>query len=169
MGNIILIGMPGSGKSTLGVLLAKKLTMRFIDLDEEIVRASGKTIPEIFEESGEPGFRKIEKETLRSLSEEKGIVLATGGGTVIDPENVRLLREMGTVIFLDRPLKALTTRVRTDTRPLLAGGSDKMTALYHERRPLYLRACHHRMVNEGFPKRGLAALVKIVEKEEINH
>lgn len=168
MGNIILIGMPGSGKSTLGALLAKELDRRFLDLDEEIVRVTGKTIPEIFEESGETGFRKIEKETLASLSEEKELVLATGGGTVIDPENVRVLREMGTVVFLDRPLKTLKSRVRRDTRPLLAGGSDRMTVLYQERRPLYLHACHHKLINDGSIKRAMTALLKIIENEK-NH
>ena len=114
MRNIILVGMPGCGKSTVGGLLADRLDRKLIDLDAEIVRTAGKSIPDIFREKGEDAFRAMETAVLREYSKQSSLVLATGGGTVIRPENRRLFRENSVTILLLRPLGELAK----DGRPL---------------------------------------------------
>ena len=100
---VLLIGMMGCGKSTVGRLLAERMRLPLIDLDEEIARAAGKTIPEIFEQEGEAGFRARETAALeRALAREAGVI-ATGGGIVMRAENIRMMREKGFVVWLCRP------------------------------------------------------------------
>ena len=129
--NILLIGMPGSGKSTLGTLLAEKLGRRFADLDAEIVKAAGRPIPAIFAEEGEAVFRNYETAALRELSKQSSLVVATGGGAVIREENRRLFRENSSVLLLRRPLSALAK----DGRPLSAAHSAE--ELWNARREFY--------------------------------
>ncbi len=113
--NIVLVGMPSCGKTTVGKRLATELSKEFIDSDLEIVEKTGKSIPEIFSAEGEKGFREIETQVLAELSLKQNCVIATGGGAVLNPRNVELLRENGELIFIDRPLEKLIT---TDDRPL---------------------------------------------------
>ena len=129
--NIVLIGMPGCGKSTLGKSLAEKTGRRFFDADEVIKEKAGKTIPEIFKESGEEGFRKIETEVLAELGRESGIVLSTGGGCITREENYPLLHQNGVIFYLKRDIETLPR----DGRPL----SEKadLYKMYEVRRPLY--------------------------------
>lgn len=129
--NIALIGMAGSGKSTVGKELARMLDRRFVDMDEEIVKKAGKTIPEIFAEEGEEAFRSLETEVLSELSGESGLVIATGGGVVTRPRNLPLLRRNSRIVRLIRPVEELPS----DGRPL----SQKFTPsqLAMEREPLY--------------------------------
>ncbi len=129
--NIVLIGMPGCGKSTLGRLLADALGKKFLDTDEELVREAGKSIPDIFKTDGEAAFRRLETETLARLTKETGAVIATGGGVVTRPENEVLLRQNGRVIFLDTPPAGLSVA----GRPLSQARTPE--ALYRERLPLY--------------------------------
>ena len=134
MQNIILIGMPGCGKSTLGRLLAEDLGKRFVDCDAEIERMAGKTIPQIFEQDGEEAFRAIETAALDEITRESGVVIATGGGVVTRERNLALLHQNGRVLFLDTPPDALPT----NGRPL---SQQKTPAvLYAERLPLYRAA-----------------------------
>ena len=101
---VLLIGMMGCGKSTVGRLLAERMHLPLIDLDEEIARAAGKTIPEIFAQEGEAGFRARETAALeRALARGDGVI-ATGGGIVTRAENIRMMREKGVVVWLCRPL-----------------------------------------------------------------
>lgn len=118
--NICIIGMPGCGKSTVGKKLAESLGKKFVDIDREIVKTAGKEIPEIFRESGEEGFRKIETSVLSQVTKEKGQVIATGGGVVVRPENWELLRQNGEVVFLQRDLRLLEIEGRpiSQSRPL---------------------------------------------------
>lgn len=134
--NLVLIGMPGAGKTTVGRLLAEKTGKAFVDVDEEIVRRTGKTIPAIFASEGETGFRDLESAVIRDLSAQGGQVIATGGGSVLRRENVLRLRQNGRLLFLDRPLAALTP---TPDRPL-SDTTDKLQMLYAQRRPSYLAA-----------------------------
>ena len=129
--NIVLIGMPGCGKSTLGRLLADALGKKFLDTDEELERQAGKSIPDIFKTDGEAAFRRLETETLARLTKETGAVIATGGGVVTRPENEVLLRQNGRVIFLDTPPAGLSVA----GRPLSQTRTPE--ALYRERLPLY--------------------------------
>ena len=100
--NIVLIGMPGCGKTTVGKELAKAINKEFIDTDEEIVKREGISIPEIFKALGEAGFRKIESEIIKDVAARQGLVIATGGGAVLKDENTKLLKGNGIVFFLDR-------------------------------------------------------------------
>ena len=134
--NIALIGMPSSGKTTIGRALAKELGKTFIDLDEEIVKANGKSIPDIFAEEGEDGFRKKETEQVERFSKEGHQLLSCGGGVIKRPENLRALRQNGVILFLDRPLESL---VVGGGRPL-SSSTDALRAMEAERRPLYLAA-----------------------------
>ena len=131
MENIVLIGMPGSGKSTVGAILAEKTGKRLIDADAEIVKLAGKTIPEIFAESGEAGFRALETQVLAELGKQSGLIIATGGGCVTREENYPHLHQNGTLFCLERALEALPT----DGRPLSQGCG--VAQLYERRAPLY--------------------------------
>ncbi len=131
MENLILIGMPGCGKSTIGKFLAEKLEKTFVDSDEKIVEAAGCTIPEIFSTSGEDGFRRLETDVLAELGKQSGLVIATGGGCVTRPENYPALHQNGTIIWIQRDLEALPT----DGRPL--SQTRALSEMYTIREPLY--------------------------------
>ncbi len=129
--NIILIGMPGCGKSTLGKKLAEKTGRTFLDADEAIREKAGMSIPEIFEKQGETGFRNLETEVLCALGKKSGLVLATGGGCVTRAENYPLLHQNGTIIWLMRDAASLPR----DGRPLSQNAD--LLKMYEIRRPLY--------------------------------
>ena len=135
--NIVLIGMPGCGKSTVGKRLAEALGMFFVDSDEEIVRREGKSIPSLFAEVGESGFRDIEEQVIRTLAARQSTVIATGGGAILREENLRFLRENGRIYFIDRSLEQL---VAIHDRPLSSNRQD-LERRYRERYPLYCRLC----------------------------
>jgi len=139
-GNIILIGMMGSGKTTVGKLLAKQMGKAFIDSDEEIQRRTGVTIPHIFDVEGETGFRQRESAVLEDLAERNDLVLATGGGAILSSHNRSVLKASGTVIYLKSGVHDLWQRTRHDTnRPLLqtADPRAKLQELFEQRDPLY--------------------------------
>ena len=135
--NIVLIGMPGSGKSTVGQRLADMMGRPLVDTDTRIVEKSGKTIPDLFAEVGEKGFRNLESAVIGEISTRKGCVIATGGGAVLRPENMERLRENGRIYFLDRSFSLLTA---TADRPLTSTTAD-LQKRYEERYSLYCAAC----------------------------
>ncbi len=142
---IFLVGMPGSGKSTIGKRLASKLSCRFIDADRELEARCGVAIPIIFDLEGEEGFRRREAALIEDLSAIDGLVLATGGGVILRDENRKALYERGFVIYLEATVNELLHRLRNDTkRPLLAGGQprEKLEALAATRVPLYKSIAH---------------------------
>ena len=143
--NIALIGFMGSGKSSVGRLLAKKLRFHFVDTDRMVVERAGRQITEIFNEQGEPFFREQERLALESLRGQRRLVVATGGGIVMQPENVALLRELAFVVWLSASEEIIFERVsRNDRRPLLHTPNPRKTiaALLAQRRPLYESAAH---------------------------
>lgn len=130
----------GAGKTTVGRHLAKRFDRRFLDADHEIEARTGVRVPTIFEIEGEAGFRKREAQVIAELAAEEGLVLATGGGVVLDPANREVLSRSGLVIYLNAPPATLYARTRHDrNRPLLrvADPLGKLTELYGERDPLY--------------------------------
>ncbi len=131
MENIILIGMPGCGKSTVGRLLAQVCRKKFVDADEAIVQLAGKSIPEIFAQDGEAVFRQWETQALSLLGKQSGLVIATGGGCVTRPENYPLLHQNGSIVWLQRSISLLPT----EGRPLSQAG--KLAEMYEARRPMY--------------------------------
>ena len=139
-GNLYLVGMMGAGKSTVGRLLARRLKLRFIDCDHEIERRCGVAVPLIFDIEGEPGFRARESQVLEELTALQNVVLATGGGAVLDAANRKRLAEAGTVVYLCAKPESLFERVKHDrNRPLLATGDPltRLRELYVQRDPLY--------------------------------
>jgi shikimate kinase len=140
--NMFLIGFMGTGKTTVGRALADRLRLRFVDMDDVIVDRAGKSIPEIFAEDGEPAFRALERQVAHDLSCEIGLVVATGGGVILDPANMEDFCSGGLVVCLSAHPDAVLDRVEGDTnRPLLAGERTekraKMVALLEKRQPLY--------------------------------
>lgn len=142
MKNIVLIGMPGCGKSTVGRALAQKLGREFVDADEALVKRYG-PIPEIFKTKGEDAFRKMETEVLSDLGRQKSLVIATGGGCVTREENYPLLHQNGQIIWIERDIAALPT----DGRPI--SQSTALSALYALRKPLYERFADKRVQNDS--------------------
>src|SRR5690606_4700257 len=139
-GNIFLVGLMGAGKTTVGKALAKRLNKRFVDSDHEIEARTGATIPLIFEIEGEASFRRREAEVIRELTAQDDIVLATGGGAVLNPDSRALLKERGTVIYLRASVGNLLQRTSHDrNRPLLQKGDPRRTLeeLTRVRDPLY--------------------------------
>jgi shikimate kinase len=144
-GNIFLVGMMGAGKTSVGRVLAKHLNKVFYDSDHVIEQRTGVKIPVIFEIEGEPGFRHRESMVLDELTALDGIVLATGGGAVLAPENRERLRTRGTVVYLRASVKDLLNRTRHDkNRPLLqtADPRARLNELFEIRDPLYREIAH---------------------------
>lgn len=133
--NIVIIGMPGVGKTSVAEAVAQKLGRKCIDIDTEIVKAHG-DIPKIFEREGEKAFRAYEKEAVVKAAAQSPVVIATGGGSLLDPENTRALKATGTLYWITRPLESLAT----DGRPLSKGGIETLKKLYNERKEIYAAA-----------------------------
>jgi shikimate kinase / 3-dehydroquinate synthase len=148
--NLFLVGMPGAGKSTIGRALAKQLNKEFIDSDEEIVRRCGVDVATIFEVEGEAGFRAREKSIIAELTLDTNIVLATGGGAILNCDTRELLRQRGVVIYLRADIDELVRRTSKQSRsggnkrPLLQTGDirERLTKLLDTRAPLYASAAH---------------------------
>jgi shikimate dehydrogenase len=134
--NIVLIGMPGSGKSTVGRLLAERLGFGFADTDAIVEERYG-PIPGIFANQGEAAFRRYERDAAREAAGTMRTVISTGGGIVQTEEAMLALRETGVVVYVDRPLEILLNETVTEGRPLLASGRSALAALYDKRYPLY--------------------------------
>lgn len=158
MENIILIGMPGCGKSSVGKLLAAKLGKTFVDADEDLVTRAGRSIPEIFARDSEAGFRKLETEILADLGRKSGLVIATGGGCVTQARNYPLLHQNGTIFCLARQLDKLPV----DGRPL--SQATKAEEMYRIRKPFYEAFADHMIDNNGAPEAAVGQIIRILEE-----
>lgn len=145
---IVLIGMPGSGKTTIGKILAKQLKIKFYDMDDYIQEMTSKTIAELFEK-GEDHFRNIETQACRELSEKNNILISTGGGVIKKKENIDILKQDSMIIFLNRPVENILQDVDVSKRPLLKDGKEKVLNLYKERYELYKEAADKIVINNG--------------------
>ena len=161
MKNIVLIGMPGSGKSSVGKLLEKKLSRNFVDADVEIEKAAGITIPEIFQNYGERKFREIESDVLRELGNQSGLIIATGGGCVTVDKNYPSLHQNGTIIWLQRNIDSLPR----DGRPL--SQSNDLTVMYSIRKPMYERFSDYCVDNNQDIEDTSNKIINLISKEAL--
>ena len=163
--NVFLVGAMGSGKTSVGRQLARELSMDFIDSDEEIERCTGVDIRFIFEKEGESLFREREKAIISNLTQMENLVLATGGGSILDAKNRQLLNTNGIVVYLETSVKQQLLRTqKSKTRPLLVGKSPEavLTRLMASRGPLYEQVAHF-SVNTG--KKRVAVIVNEIKKK----
>lgn len=173
--NLYLIGMMGSGKSTLGRIIAKKLGYQFFDTDELIVRVAGKSINEIFATEGETAFRDLETQVISEICAYKNLVVATGGGMVIRQKNWSYLRH-GVIVWLDVPVEELYQRLKEDTnRPLLRDPDPlgKLTQILSDRQRMYAQADIQIQVStpetpDNLAMRVLAEIPKVLKPETSN-
>jgi shikimate kinase len=143
---ILLIGMPGCGKSTIGKLLSEKLNYDFCDMDKYIEEREGKSIKDIFI-LGEDAFRNIESEVCKELNNRKKTVIASGGGMIKRKENIEAFKDKSTIIYIDRPVENIIKDINITDRPLLQEGREKLYKLYNERYNLYNDYCHYKVFN----------------------
>ncbi len=158
MENIVLIGMPGSGKSTVGRLVAEQTGKTFVDADEELVRTFAVSIPDIFAQEGEAGFRAKETQILQALGKRSGLVIATGGGCITRAENYPLLHQNGTIVWLQRDLTLLSTQ----GRPL--SQANPLSQLYAARQPLYDSFSDFAIENSGTVSDAAARIISAWEE-----
>jgi shikimate dehydrogenase len=153
--NIILTGMPGSGKSTVGNLLAIDMNREFCDTDAEIVKKSGKEITKIFAEIGNDGFRRLEAEVIAEITNAKrGAVIATGGGAILRDDNIRALKRNGRIYFLNRDINNI---IPTDDRPL-SKDREALEARFRERYSRYMETCDKEIISDEILEHTVSAI-----------
>ena len=148
MKNIVLIGMMGCGKTTIGKLLEKRLNRKMIDIDEYIEKKYHMSISQMFEIS-QDYFRKRETICCKELASLDGYIISTGGGVVCNQENMDALKKNAIVFYLDRPVENIIGDIDVASRPLLKDGTNKLYELYKQRHALYIKACDYHIINNG--------------------
>ncbi|MCM8831032.1 MAG: shikimate kinase [Candidatus Omnitrophica bacterium] len=167
MKNIYLVGFMGTGKTTIGKLLAEKIKKKFVEMDSEIEKKEGKKIVDIFKENGEAYFRRLEKELLKDLSRQTDLVVSCGGGLICDDENLEILKKTGLVINLLASPKTIYERTRFSLdRPLLnvSNPLDKIKELLRKRMPFYRQAHYSIKTDNITAKEVVEKIVKILKK-----
>ena len=152
MKNLVLIGLSGCGKSTIGKRLARKLRMPLLDTDTMIEKNSGRTIPDIFARDGEEGFRTMESACAREAAAYDGAVISTGGGMILRGENMDALSKNGIIVFIDRHPSHILRSTTLGDRPLVQNDRDRLFRLYAERIALYRRHADVIIPNHGGPR-----------------
>ncbi|MBP3730734.1 MAG: shikimate kinase [Mailhella sp.] len=162
--NIVLIGLSGCGKTSIGKRLAHRLHMPLLDTDAMIVQKTGRSIPDIFAQDGEAFFRDLESDCAREASARCGIVISTGGGMVLRSRNMELLSENGLICFIDRHPSLILRSTTLSDRPLVQSDKEKLFRLHAERIALYRRWADITLVNgksmNGRIKRGVLRIIK---------
>ena len=162
--HIFLIGMPGCGKSSLGKKSASYLGLNYVDMDQRIERAFGMTTSQIFQHYGEQAFRNAETNMLIQLTREPGAIVSTGGGTVLRPKNLAIMRSHGIIVLIDRPLHHIMGDIKLNRRPLLQEkGLSEVERLYYERMPIYREAADITLDNAYGYFAGVNGLEKLIQ------
>lgn len=166
---IVLVGLPGAGKSTVGPLVAEALGWAFVDLDREIERVANRSVAEIFRTEGEQGFRRREGEATRTIAGRDGVVLAPGGGWLLDPRNRETLGPGAIVVYLAISPETAAARLgaSANLRPLLAGAEPvrRLRELFGAREPIYLQANHTVSVDSMAPERVADSIVALATQD----
>ena len=161
--HIFIIGMPGSGKSSLGKKVASNMGLNYVDTDQRIEQAFGCATSQIFEQYGEQAFRNAETNTLIQLTRETPSLISTGGGTVLRENNRAIMRNHGVIVLIDRPLEEIMGDIKLDRRPLLAQkGLGEVERLYHERIDIYRSVADFVMDNSNGYHAGMRGLELIM-------
>ncbi|NLZ54545.1 MAG: shikimate kinase [Thermoanaerobacteraceae bacterium] len=155
--------MPGSGKTSVGKILAKYLGMDFCDVDKYIEKIAGKTIPEIFKE-GEKHFRALERAAIEELSQETNAVIATGGGVVLFSQNMENLKRKGLVFFINRPIGDIVKDIDISNRPLLANDINRIYQLFRERYELYKKYSDFEIKSQNEIMDTVKKIIKVLEE-----
>ncbi|MDU7243479.1 shikimate kinase [Clostridium sp.] len=158
---ILLIGMPGCGKSTIGEELANKINYDFCDMDKYIEEISNSTVKELFNIS-EEYFRDYETLACKELSNKSKIIISSGGGVIKRKKNIDFFKDRGIIIFIDRPIEDILKDVDTSSRPLLSDGKSKLYNLYSERYNLYNNYCEIKIVNDTTIEETIDKIIKII-------
>lgn len=161
--NIVLIGMPGSGKTIIGKKLSLRLNKKFIDLDEYIENKAGCTVTKIFEK-GETYFRLMELQAAEEVSSEIDSIISTGGGIITNSDNITNLKKNGVIVFVDRPLQNIIDDVSIENRPLLKNGTDALKKIYSERYDIYDHCCDFKVDNKGSIDKLVEDIIMIFDK-----
>lgn len=162
---VLLIGMPGSGKTTLSKMLSKALRVPYMDIDDFIESQTGKSIPQLFQQ-GEDCFRTAETQTCKVLAQKRGLIIAAGGGIVARPRNIKYFEENTLILFIDRPIEEIAKDVDVSSRPLLQSGIYRLKVLYRERYSLYQKFSHYTIDNNGDIHKTLEEILKIIEDQK---
>ena len=162
--NIVLIGIMGCGKSSLGKQLAKRLSLTFVDMDAMIEKEAGMTISQMFEEFGESYFRDKETELCHRLSGQSGLVISTGGGIIGREENMTALSESGRIIFIDRDPQIIIRTINAEKRPLIRDNPQRLLEIHAQRLPLYRKYADITVTNNGTFREALQRLTSAVTK-----
>ena len=161
--NIVLIGIMGCGKTSLGKELANRLSMTFIDMDEKIETEAGMTITEMFSQFGESYFRDQETKLCHRLSKQSGLVISTGGGIVGRPENMEVLSHTGQILFLDRDPEIILHTIDASNRPMIRENPQRLLELHQQRLPLYQKYSDLIVTNNGTLDEALASLTDLTQ------
>lgn len=162
MKNLVLIGLSGCGKSTFAKRLSRLLRMPLLDTDAMIVEAEGRPITDIFADRGEPYFRDLEHAACLAAAEQRGVIIATGGGAVLRDANMEALSKHGLIVFIDRHPSRILRSASLGDRPLVKDDSDRLYRLYAERLPLYRRWADVTVRNSGTRRRMARCLRRIL-------
>lgn len=162
MKNIVLIGMPGSGKTSVGALVAEKLGRRLLDTDAMVEALEGRPISTLFAQWGEGYFRDMESAMAKKAAAEQDAVISTGGGMVLRPENMEALGATGIICFLNRPPELIAGDDHT-TRPLIGGDRSRVFTLYTQRIDLYKKYSQYTIDSRGTAEEAAAALLRTLE------
>lgn len=144
--NIVLIGMMGAGKTTVGRLISEKCSMKFIDMDDYIVEKNDMSIKKMFD-IGEFYFRDKERDACRELSKDDNVVISCGGGVIKNHKNIEELKKNGIIFYIDRPIENIASDVNCKSRPLLKDGPEKLYEIFNERKDIYENVCDYRIDN----------------------